>query len=130
MWYLECHPLNSYLSSKHVFKNVSKNKQYLKMKTSTQVVGTSGSQKSSMVCLQGMTSQGTFRLGQLKPFLSVMTPGSKKIGSRLKAERTLEMGKESISCTCILFYAGNYKELFSSYFKKECRGKVMDRHEQ
>lgn len=65
------------------------------MKTSTQVVGTSGSQKSSMVCLQGMTSQGTFRLGQLKTFLlSVMTPGSKKIGSRLKAERTLEMGKE------------------------------------
>lgn len=49
------------------------------MKTSTQVVGTSGSQKSSMVCLQGMTSQGTFRLGQLKTFLlSVMTPGSKK----------------------------------------------------
>ena len=49
------------------------------MKTSTQVVGTSGSQKSSMVCFQGMTSQGTFRLGQLKTFLlSVMTPGFKK----------------------------------------------------
>lgn len=58
------------------------------MKTSIQVVGTSGSQKSCTVCFQGMTSQGMFKLGQLKTFLlSVMTPGFKKVDSRLKAER-------------------------------------------
>lgn len=65
------------------------------MKTSTQVVGTSGRQKSCMVCFQGMTSQGTFKLGQLKTFLlSVVTPGFKKVGSSLKAERILEVGRE------------------------------------
>lgn len=63
------------------------------MKTSAQVVGTSGSQKSCTVCFQQLTSQGTFKLGQLKTFfLSVVTPGLKKIGSRLEADRTLEMG--------------------------------------
>lgn len=68
------------------------------MKTSTQVVGTSGSQESSMVCLQGMTSQGTFRLGQLKTFLlSVMTPGLCAHWLQAQSSRTLEMGKESKS---------------------------------
>lgn len=50
------------------------------MKTSAQIVGTSGSQRSCMVCFQGMTSQGTFKFGQLKTILlSVMTPGFKKL---------------------------------------------------
>jgi hypothetical protein len=56
-----------------------------------------------------MTSQETFKLGQLQTSpLSVMTPGFKKIGSRLKAERTLEMGKEFNS---IIYYLILCKEL-------------------
>jgi len=63
------------------------------MKTSTQVVGTSGSQKSSMVCFQGMTSQGTFRLGQLKTFLlSVMTPGFKKNWLQAQSRKNIGNG--------------------------------------
>lgn len=61
MWYSD-----PYFSSKHIFKKhraLAKNKRHFKVKTSTQVVGTSGSQKSCTVCFQGMTSQGTFKLG-------------------------------------------------------------------
>lgn len=115
MWYLECHPLLILIWAVNTFlKNVSKNKQYLKMKTSTQVVGTSGSQKSSMVCLQGMTKPRQFRLGQLKTFfylwwhlvLKKLAPGSKQ------KEHWKWVKNQRVSCTCILFYAGNYKELF------------------
>lgn len=55
--------VNTFLNTHHA---VSKNKRYFEKKTSAQVVGTSGSQKSCMVCFYGTTSQGTFRLGQLQ----------------------------------------------------------------
>lgn len=58
-----------------------------KRKTSAQVVGTSGSQKSCMVCFYGTTSQGTFKLGQLQIFICDDTWLKKKIGSGLKTER-------------------------------------------
>lgn len=59
-----------YLSSKHIFKTHTmlslKISGISKRKTSARVVGTSGSQKSCMVCFYGTTSQGTFKLGQLQ----------------------------------------------------------------
>lgn len=78
-----------------------------KSKTSAQVVGTSGSQKSCMVCFYG-TSQGTFKLGQLQISICDDTWLKKKIGSGLKTERTLEMGRELNS---IVYYLVLCKEI-------------------
>lgn len=83
------------------------------MKTSAQVVGTSGSQKSCMICFQQMTSQGVFRLGQLKcVFFPICDTWfkKKKIGSRLKADRTLAMGRE---INRIIYYLVLFKEFYS-----------------
>lgn len=101
--------VNTFLNTHHV---VSKNKRYFKKRTSAQVVGTSGSQKSCMVCFYGATSQGTFKLGQLQTSICDDTWLKKKIGSRLKTERTLEMGRELNN---IIYYLVLCKEWWRTF---------------